>query len=79
MFKLFKKKPTTLSFDFKKLTPAKQAEVREAIDSGNMVFIPNLEMGDGKAEFLDEGSHEEYEELLKKESGLQPWYKRIGL
>ena len=33
--------------------------------------------GDGKAVFFDEGSHEEYEELLKEDKGLAGWYKRI--
>lgn len=30
--------------------------------------------GDGKAEFLGEGTHEEYEDLIKEESGIKPWY-----
>ena len=36
-------------------------------------------LGDGKAVFMDEGYSEEYEDLQKEESGLKPWYKRIGL
>lgn len=35
------------------------------------------DVGDGKAVFFDEGSHEEYEELLKEDKGLSGWYKRI--
>lgn len=36
-------------------------------------------LGDGKAIFMDEGYHDEFEELKKEEAGLKPWYKRIGL
>lgn len=35
--------------------------------------------GDGQAVFLGEGTHEEYEELKKEDSGLKAWYRRIGL
>tara|TARA_R110000868_G_scaffold86958_1_gene243527 strand:- start:16249 stop:16395 length:147 start_codon:yes stop_codon:yes gene_type:complete len=35
------------------------------------------EAGDGGAVFMGEGSHEEYQELLKEDNGLSGWYKRI--
>ena len=35
--------------------------------------------GDGKAEFLGEGTEEEYLEMKRKDDGTDKWYKRIGL
>lgn len=32
---------------------------------------------DGTAEFLGEGTHDEFEEQEKADKGLLPWYKRI--
>lgn len=39
-------------------------------------FIPSPE-GDGNAEFLGEGTTEEWEEQQKEDSGEKPWYDRI--
>lgn len=69
--------PTYL--DFNKLSPDKQKEILEAMQTGATVSISNEQLGDGKAVFMDEGTHEEWEDLKKEESGLKPWYKRIGL
>lgn len=33
--------------------------------------------GDGKAEFLGEGTTEEYEDMIKEDKGEKPWYDRI--
>lgn len=33
---------------------------------------------DGKGEFIGEGTHEEYEDLQKEESGMKPWYDIFG-
>lgn len=35
------------------------------------------DIGDGKAEFLGEGTAEEYEEQKKADDGTLPWYKRM--
>lgn len=37
------------------------------------------ELGDGKAEFLGEGTEEEYKKQLNEENGTDSWLKRIGL
>lgn len=47
----------------------------EHLTLGGVAALPDE--GDGKAVFFDEGSHEEYEELLKEDKGLSGWYKRI--
>jgi len=41
-------------------------------------LIDNLpDAPDGKAEFISEGSQEDYEEMLKEDKGLRGWYNRI--
>lgn len=45
----------------------------------NPLIEAKLPLGDEKAIFMDDVSHEEYEDLKKEESGLKPWYKRLGL
>lgn len=57
------KKDQRILKELEHLTPEQMAQIPEA--------------GDGKAVFFDEGSHEEFEELLKEDKGLSGWYKRI--
>lgn len=47
----------------------------ESIEGFDIDSLP--EVGDGKAEFIPEGSQQDYEEMLKEDSGISKWYKRI--
>lgn len=61
--------------------PANQSENVEmkVIARGN--FVPNSISestdDDGKAIFFGEGTTEEFEEQLRKDKGMDKWYKRI--
>lgn len=68
---LFKQK---VQIDWGNLSTEEHQKLREALREAK---VPPV--GDGKAVFMDDGSHEEFEDLKKEESGLKPWYKRIGL
>lgn len=47
----------------------------EHLTEAEVEAIP--EAGDGNAVFMGEGTHEEYEEMVKEDKGLSGWYKRI--
>lgn len=45
---------------------------------GQSALVRSTEpLGDGKAEFLGQGSVEEWEDLQKEDSGMKPWYDRL--
>lgn len=47
----------------------------EALTPNDLKIIP--EAGDGKAEFFGAGTQEEYEEMVKEDNGMKPWYDLI--
>lgn len=50
-------------------------EVFESLTPEQIAIIP--EAGDEKAEFIGEGTHEEFEEQERADKGLDKWYNRI--
>jgi len=57
--------PQKLVVDVSKLSPEQLAELAK----GGVVTVPRSIVGDGKAEFLGEGSSEEFEEQERKDKG----------
>lgn len=58
----------------------KALELLETLTPEQLAIVPDEPVeGDGKAEFFGEGTTEELLKLQREDSGLQPWYKRIGL
>ncbi len=55
----------------------KALEVLEKLTDEQLALVPEQDLGDGKAEFIGEGSHEEFLEFQKEEEGMKPWYERI--
>lgn len=53
----------------------KQPDIIEALTMDQINALP--ELGDGKAEFLGDGSHEEFIEQERADAGTDAWYKRI--
>lgn len=54
---------------------SKTIDVLENLTTEQIKDIP--EKGDGTAEFLGEGTTEEYEEMVKEDKGEKGWYDRI--
>lgn len=46
-------------------------------DPPGTTYINPLTQGDGKAEFLGEGTHEEFIDQERADKGEDRWYKRI--
>lgn len=55
----------------------KALAILESLDEEQLALVPDEELGDGKAEFIGEGTHEEFVEFQKEEEGLKPWYERL--
>lgn len=63
--------------DLSKKDP-KALEILENLTPEQLNAVPEAkEEGDGKAVFIGEGTHEEFIEHEKEESGLKPWYDLI--
>lgn len=69
MFKRIKR-----MYELSKKDP-KALETLENLSPEQLAFIPDE--GDGKADFLGEGTTEEYEDMLKEDDGSKPWYDRL--
>lgn len=50
-------------------------KVLENLTEEQLDQIP--EAGDGKAVFIGEGTHEEWEDQKKEDEGTKPWYERL--
>jgi glutamine synthetase type III len=53
----------------------KALKVLESLTDEQLKAVPEEVKGDGKAVFLGEGTHEEWEELQKEDKGLKAWYE----
>jgi hypothetical protein len=53
----------------------KALEVLEGLTDEQLKSVPDE--GDGKAEWLGEGTEEEFIEQQRKDNGLQGWYERL--
>lgn len=53
----------------------KALEKLESLTKEDLDYIP--EVGDGKAVFFGEGTHEEFEDFKKEQSGIKAWYDRL--
>lgn len=62
-----KGQPAGIKIDPAKISPEQLAEMLHVDEP----------LGDGKAEFLGEGTVAEFEEQQKADNGTLPWYKRI--
>lgn len=69
MFKKLKR-----MYELSKKDP-KALEALENLSPEQLAVIPDEV--DGKAEFLGEGTTEEYENMLKEDDGSKPWYDRL--
>lgn len=49
----------------------------ELFERHGVVFGPAEPIGDGKAEFLGEGTAQEFVEQQRADKGMDKWYKRI--
>lgn len=65
--------PDTVIVDRSKLSPEARQFFDEIMKTSNERLV-----GDGKAEFLGQGTEEEYLEQQRKDDGTDKWYKRIG-
>lgn len=61
--------------DFEKLPPELQKSLAEAIKEPELTQT----IGDGNAEFLGEGTEEEWIAQQREDEGLEKWYKRWEL
>lgn len=57
-------------------TSAVVVEVGELGDIGVLNKAPEP-LGDGQAQFLGAGTHEEFIDQQREDKGLKPWYDRI--
>lgn len=47
------------------------------LDEKTQRFVPVETLGDGKAEFLGEGTTDEYLDQLREDEGSKSWYDRL--
>lgn len=55
----------------------KALELISSMTKDQIDLIPEINEGDGKAVFFDEGFEEEAKQLEKEDNGTDIWYKRI--
>ena len=55
----------------------KELEILESLTPDQLAEVPEVVDGDGKAEFLGEGTHEEFVEQERADSGIRGWYERM--
>ena len=41
------------------------------------LLVKEAELGDGKAEFIGEGTHDDFVEQQRTDDGTKPWYERL--
>lgn len=52
----------------------KALEILESLTEEQLKAVPDISDGDGKAVFFTEGTHEDFIEFEKEESGMKKWF-----
>jgi len=55
----------------------KALEILESLTDDQLALVPEENLGDGKAVFISEGTHDEFLEQEKEDKGMKPWYERL--
>lgn len=52
-------------------------KVLESLTVDQLALVPEENLGDGKAVFIGEGTHDDFLEQEKEDTGMKPWYERL--
>lgn len=52
-------------------------KVLEGLTDEQLALVPEENIGDGKAVFIGEGTHDDFLEQEKEDQGMKSWYERL--
>jgi len=55
----------------------KALKLLENLTDEQMALVPEENLGDGKAVFIGEGTHDEFLDQEKADQGMKGWYERL--